>query len=52
VHPASLARAGAAALGTQAGPAVPGRDLAEQAGFGSFRIAAQTPFNNVFAIRL
>lgn len=48
--PASLSQPGAAALGTQAGPAKI-REVAEQAGFTRFRIAAQTPFNNVFEIR-
>ena len=48
--PASLSQPGAAALGTQAGPARI-RELTAQAGFSRFRIAAQTPFNNVFEIR-
>lgn len=48
--PASLSQPGAAALGTQAGPARI-RELTTQAGFTRFRIAAQTPFNNVFEIR-
>ncbi len=48
--PASLSQPGAAALGTQAGPARI-RELTAQAGFTRFRIAAQTPFNNVFEIR-
>lgn len=47
--PSSLAQKGAAALGTQAGPARI-RDIARAAGFTGFRIAAQTPFNNVFAV--
>jgi SAM-dependent methyltransferase len=48
--PASLSQPVGAALGTQAGPARI-RDLAERAGFTRFRIAAQTPFNNVYEIR-
>ncbi len=48
--PASLSQDVGAALGTQAGPARI-RDVATAAGFGRFRTAAQTPFNNVFEIR-
>jgi 2-polyprenyl-3-methyl-5-hydroxy-6-metoxy-1,4-benzoquinol methylase len=48
--PASLSQPGAAALGTQAGPARI-REVAERAGFTRFRIAASTPFNNVYEIR-
>lgn len=48
--PASLAQPGAAALGTQAGPARI-RAVAEAAGFSRFRVAAQTPFNKVYEIR-
>ena len=48
--PASLSQAGAMALGTQAGPAKI-REVVEAAGFTRFRIAAQTPFNNVFEVR-
>lgn len=47
--PSSLAQPGRAALGTQAGPARI-REITEAAGFGGFRLAAQTPFNNVFAV--
>lgn len=48
--PASLSQEGGMALGTQAGPARI-RDVTTAAGFTQFRIAAQTPFNNVFEIR-
>ncbi|MEO7061691.1 MAG: class I SAM-dependent methyltransferase [Lapillicoccus sp.] len=48
--PASLSQEGGLALGTQAGPARI-REVTEEAGFTHFRIAAQTPFNNVFEIR-
>jgi SAM-dependent methyltransferase len=48
--PASLSQPVAAALGTQAGPARI-REVAAQAGFTRFRVAAQTPFNNVYEIR-
>jgi SAM-dependent methyltransferase len=48
--PASLSQDVGLALGTQAGPARI-RDVAETAGFTRFRIASQTPFNNVFEIR-
>ncbi len=49
--PASMSQEGRAALGAQAGPARI-RDVAEQAGFTRFRLAAETPFNVVFEIRL
>jgi SAM-dependent methyltransferase len=48
--PASLSQPPGAALGTQAGPARI-RDVAAQAGFTRFRLAAQTPFNNVYEVR-
>ena len=48
--PASLSQAVGLGLGTQAGPARM-RDVAVAAGFRSFRIAASTPFNNVFEVR-
>jgi SAM-dependent methyltransferase len=48
--PSSLAQPVGLALGTQAGPARI-RDVVTAAGFGSFRLAAQTPFNNVFEVR-
>jgi SAM-dependent methyltransferase len=48
--PASLSQDGAAALGTQAGPERIRRVVTE-AGFTHFRVAAQTPFNNVFEVR-
>jgi SAM-dependent methyltransferase len=48
--PASLSQPVGAALGTQAGPARI-RDVTEQAGFTHFRLAAQTPFNNVYEVR-
>jgi SAM-dependent methyltransferase len=48
--PASLSQPVGAALGTQAGPARI-RDVTIAAGFSSFRIAASTPFNNVFEVR-
>lgn len=48
--PSSLAQGGGVALGTQAGPARI-RDVVTAAGFTRFRIAAQTPFNNVFEVR-
>ena len=38
------------AIGTQAGPARI-RDIVTAAGFTQFRIAAQTPFNNVLEVR-
>jgi hypothetical protein len=48
--PASLSQDVGTALGTQAGPAKI-RDITTAAGFSSFRLAAQTPFNNVFEVR-
>jgi SAM-dependent methyltransferase len=48
--PASLSQPVGAALGTQAGPARI-RDVTVAAGFRSFRLAASTPFNNVFEVR-
>ncbi len=48
--PSSLAQEVGMALGTQAGPKRI-NDVTTTAGFGSFRIAAQTPFNNVFEVR-
>ncbi|OBK77803.1 class I SAM-dependent methyltransferase [Mycobacterium sp. 1164985.4] len=48
--PSSMAQPVGMALGTQAGPARI-RDVVTEAGFGRFRLAAQTPFNNVFEIR-
>jgi SAM-dependent methyltransferase len=48
--PSSLAQDVGMALGTQAGPARI-RDVVTSAGFTRFRIAAQTPFNNVFEVR-
>jgi hypothetical protein len=48
--PASLAQPVGMALGTQAGPARI-RDVVTAAGFSAFRLAAQTPFNNVFEVR-
>jgi SAM-dependent methyltransferase len=48
--PASLAQPVGLALGTQAGPARI-RDVVTAAGFSRFRLAAQTPFNNVFEVR-
>ncbi len=48
--PASLAQEVGLAIGTQAGPAKI-NDIVAAAGFGRFRIAAQTPFNNVLEIR-
>ena len=44
--PASLSQDVGLAIGTQAGPARI-RDIVTAAGFTRFRIAAQTPFNNV-----
>ncbi len=38
------------ALGTQAGPAKI-RDVVTTAGFTKLRLAAQTPFNNVFQVQ-
>ena len=48
--PASLSQPVGAALGTQAGPARI-RAVVEEAGFTRFRLAAQTPFNNVYEVR-
>jgi hypothetical protein len=48
--PASLSQDVGLALGTQAGPARI-RDVATAAGFGRFRPAAGTPFNNVLEVR-
>ncbi|OBG11717.1 SAM-dependent methyltransferase [Mycolicibacterium celeriflavum] len=48
--PSSLSQPLGLALGTQAGPARI-RDVVTTAGFSGFRLAAQTPFNNVFEIR-
>jgi SAM-dependent methyltransferase len=48
--PASLAQDVGLALGAQAGPARI-RDVTTAAGFHHFRLAAQTPFNNVFEVR-
>ena len=48
--PSSLAQPVGMALGTQAGPARI-RDTVTTAGFSRFRLAAQTPFNNVFEVR-
>jgi SAM-dependent methyltransferase len=48
--PASLSQDVGLALGAQAGPAKI-RGVVEQAGFGRFRTAAETPFNLVFEAR-
>lgn len=48
--PSSLAQPVGLALGTQAGPARI-RDVVTAGGFSRFRLAAQTPFNNVFEVR-
>lgn len=48
--PSSLAQPVGMALGTQAGPARI-REVVTAAGFSRFRLAAQTPFNNVFEVR-
>jgi hypothetical protein len=48
--PSSLAQEVGLALGTQAGPARI-KDVTTSAGFTRFRIAAQTPFNNVLEAR-
>jgi len=48
--PASLSQEVGRALGTQAGPARI-RDVVNTAGFSRFRLAAQTPFNNVYEVR-
>ena len=48
--PASLSQPVGRALGTQAGPArIEG--VVTEAGFAHFRVAAQTPFNNVYEVR-
>ena len=48
--PSSLAQPGQAAIGTQAGPARITAVL-QEAGFGSVRIAAETPVNHVYEAR-
>ncbi len=48
--PSSLSQDVGLAIGTQAGPARI-RDIVTAAGFGGFRVVAQTPFNNVLEIR-
>ena len=48
--PSSLAQDVGLALGTQAGPAKI-KDVTTSAGFTQFRVAAQTPFNNVLEVR-
>jgi SAM-dependent methyltransferase len=48
--PSSLSQPVGLALGTQAGPARI-RDVVTAAGFTRFRVASQTPFNNVFEVR-
>lgn len=48
--PSSLAQPVGLALGTQAGPARI-HEVVTAAGFNRFRLAAQTPFNNVFEVR-
>jgi SAM-dependent methyltransferase len=48
--PSSLSQPVGLALGTQAGPARI-RDVVTAAGFTRFRVAFQTPFNNVFEVR-
>ena len=48
--PNSLSQDVGLALGTQAGPART-KDVCTAAGFSRFRIAAQTPFNNVYEVR-
>lgn len=48
--PNSLSQDVGLALGTQAGPART-KDVCTAAGFTRFRIAAQTPFNNVYEVR-
>jgi SAM-dependent methyltransferase len=49
--PSSLAQDVGLALGTQAGPARI-HDVVTTAGFNGFRVAAQTPFNNVLEVTL
>ena len=48
--PSSLSQEVGLAIGTQAGPAKI-REIVTAAGFSGFRIAAQTPFNNVLEVR-
>jgi SAM-dependent methyltransferase len=48
--PSSLAQDVGLALGTQAGPARV-HDVVTTAGFNQFRVAAQTPFNNVLEVK-
>lgn len=48
--PNALAQHGGHALGAQAGPGAV-EDVARQAGFTRFRVAARTPFNAVYEIR-
>ena len=48
--PGSVSQEGAAALGTQAGPARIQQVTAE-GGFSSFRTVAETPFNLVYEVR-
>ena len=48
--PSSLSQPVGLALGTQAGPARI-RDVVTAAGFTRFRVAARTPFHNVFEVR-
>jgi SAM-dependent methyltransferase len=48
--PSSLSQDVGLALGTQAGPARI-RDVATAAGFGRFRPATSTPFNNILEVR-
>lgn len=48
--PASLSQDVGLGLGTQAGPARI-RDVTVAGGFSSFRVAARTPFNNVYEVR-
>ena len=50
VHAGLAVPAGGLALGTQAGPARI-REVVTEAGFTRFRLAAQTPFNNVYEVR-
>lgn len=49
--PNARSQAGGHALGAQAGPAAVER-IVREAGFTRFRVAAQTPFNLVFEVRL
>ena len=48
--PGSVSQEGAAALGTQAGPARI-RQVTADGGFSSFRTVAETPFNLVYEVR-